>query len=71
MHYVTRLRVAAAQDLLSTTSKGVAEVAREVGYENLSHFYRLFVQHTGLSPGRYRQHLPEVPDTAPAGKPPV
>lgn len=68
IHYLTRLRVAAAQDLLSNTSKGVADVAREVGYENLSHFYRVFVQHAGLSPGRYRQHLPEVPGT-PVGKP--
>ncbi len=52
--YLTSLRVAAAQELLCRSTLGVAEVARAVGYEHLSHFYRIFVQHTGTSPGRYR-----------------
>lgn len=52
--YLTALRVAAAQELLCRSTLGVAEVAHAVGYEHLSHFYRIFVQHTGTSPGRYR-----------------
>jgi len=55
MRYLTRLRMAAAQDLLFRSPMGVAEIARAVGYENLSHFYRTFVHHTGMSPGRYRR----------------
>ena len=55
MRYLTRLRMAAAQDLLFRSPLGVAEIARSVGYENLSHFYRTFVHHTGMSPGRYRR----------------
>ena len=55
MRYLTRLRVAAAQQLLCRSSCGVAEIAREVGYENLSHFYRTFLHHTGMSPGMYRR----------------
>ncbi len=54
--YLTALRVAAAQELLCRSTLGVAEVARAVGYEHLSHFYRIFVQHSGTSPGRYRAH---------------
>lgn len=59
--YLTRIRVAAAQELLCTSDMGVAQVARAVGYENLSHFYRTFVQHAGTSPGRYRLRPPDVP----------
>jgi AraC-like DNA-binding protein len=55
---LTRLRVAAAAELLSTSALGVAEIARSVGYENLSHFYRTFAQHAGTSPGRYRRQPP-------------
>ncbi len=55
MRYLTRLRMAAAQELLFRSPMGVAEIARSVGYENLSHFYRTFVHHTGMSPGRYRR----------------
>lgn len=61
LQYLTRLRVAAAQELLCRSDQGVAAIAREVGYENLSHFYRTFVQHTGMPPGRYRQALPDPP----------
>ncbi len=59
LKYLTRLRVAAAQDLLRRSDQGVAAIAREVGYENLSHFYRTFVHHTGMSPGRFRVAQPE------------
>jgi AraC-like DNA-binding protein len=68
IRYLTRLRVAAAQHLLCSTRKGVAEIAREVGYENLSHFYRTFVQHAGVPPGRYRQQPPDVLPPRSAGQ---
>ena len=61
LRYLTRLRVAAAQELLCSSTKGVAEIARAVGYENLSHFYRTFALHAGTSPGRYRTRPTEVP----------
>lgn len=54
MRYLTRVRIGAAQELLRRSGLGVADVAHAVGYENLSHFYRTFVHHTGVSPGRYR-----------------
>jgi AraC-like DNA-binding protein/mannose-6-phosphate isomerase-like protein (cupin superfamily) len=64
IRYLTRLRVAAAQELLCSSALSVSEVARAVGYENVSHFYRTFVQHAGTSPGRYRSRPPEVPGIA-------
>lgn len=54
MQYLARLRIAAAQELLRRSDRDVASIARQVGYENVSHFYRTFAQYTGLSPGRFR-----------------
>ncbi|NUR92292.1 MAG: helix-turn-helix domain-containing protein [Nonomuraea sp.] len=54
--YVTRLRVAHAERLLSSTGWGVDRVAHESGFQTRSAFYRAFRQVTGDSPGRYRSH---------------
>ena len=54
--HLTRLRIAAAQELLRSAPRTIADIASEVGYESLSHFYRTFLRFTGMPPGRYR-HL--------------
>ena len=41
--------------LLSTTDKGIREIAETVGIENYTYFIRLFKKMTGYSPGRYRK----------------
>lgn len=55
LQYQTRLRIATAQEMLCHTGTSVQEIAHSVGYENLSHFYRLFEHHAGMPPGRFRQ----------------
>jgi AraC-like DNA-binding protein len=55
MQYLTEVRVDVACRLLEHTGKGIASVCFEVGYENLSTFYRAFKQITGESPNQYRQ----------------
>ncbi len=55
LQYVTGLRIAHAQRLLRESNLGIQEIARSVGYENLSHFYRLFEHYAGMPPGRYRR----------------
>lgn len=52
-----RLRV--AERLLRTTDLRVEEIVRSVGYENQTHFHRLFRSRYGLTPHRYRLALPE------------
>ena len=47
-----RLRQAAW--LLAHTSQRVADIALSVGYENISYFHRIFRQHYGCSPKKYR-----------------
>ncbi len=54
---VHRARLAMAGELLRTTELPVEEIAAEVGYGNLSSFYRSFKSAAGLTPAAYRQKL--------------
>ncbi len=49
-----RFRLEAAQRLLRETDLPVAAIIRALGFQNRTHFYRLFAQHTGLTPLEYR-----------------
>lgn len=55
--YVNRLRVAQAAFQLRMTSRSVTEIALDVGYENLSHFFHVFRRLHGMTPRRYRERL--------------
>lgn len=48
-------RIDRAKDLLLLTHDPVAVIAAEVGLDDAKHFARLFQQHTGLSPTRFRR----------------
>ncbi len=52
--YLTRWRLNLAAQLLSATSKSVAEVAGDVGYESEPSFNRAFKREFGLPPARFR-----------------
>lgn len=55
--YVRRLRLVHAGELLRDPNEGrksIIEIAYEVGFNDLSHFYRLFKQQHGMAPGAYR-----------------
>lgn len=49
-------RLKTAAQLLTTTSLGVEEIIRAVGYENQSHFYRVFLKSYGVTPHTYRKN---------------
>lgn len=55
MTYLTRWRLQLAARSLETTSRGVAEIAGDVGYESEAAFNRAFKREFGLPPGRYRE----------------
>lgn len=48
-------RLAQAAFLLKTTRRNVADIARAVGYENVSYFHRLFAETFEKSPRQYRE----------------
>jgi AraC-like DNA-binding protein len=52
--YLTRWRLQLAARSLERTSRGVAEIAADVGYESEAAFNRAFKREFGQPPGRYR-----------------
>lgn len=52
--YVDELRIIRTRELLGQTDMPIEKIALEVGYENLTSFYRFFKKQTGVSPGTYR-----------------
>lgn len=54
--YLIEFRIKKAKHLLRYTDYKIYEVAREVGYENIYYFSRIFKRQTGLSPKQYRQN---------------
>lgn len=53
--YLTRLKMNKAVNLLLNSQLTVAQVGREVGFEDPYHFSRVFRKHQGASPRNYRQ----------------
>ena len=51
---VMEMRIDRAVELLENTSTYVYEIAKEVGYDNLKYFYKVFRKVKGKSPGDYR-----------------
>ncbi|MFF3249418.1 helix-turn-helix domain-containing protein [Actinacidiphila glaucinigra] len=53
--FLTRARLMAAAELLTTTDATVASVAGQVGYYSESAFSRAFRAHLGTTPARFRR----------------
>lgn len=48
------IRIEKACALLNSTALSVAEIASQVGYDDMKHFYKLFERKHSLTPGQYR-----------------
>jgi transcriptional regulator GlxA family with amidase domain len=59
--YLTRWRLQLAARSLQRTSRGVAEIAADVGYESEAAFNRAFKREFGQPPGRYRSEYKSSP----------
>ena len=53
-NYIVSLRLEAAARLLSTTDKNISDIAKEVGYNSIPHFHKVFKSIYGLTPRDYR-----------------
>ena len=65
MTYLTRWRLQLAAGSLAKTSRGVADIAADIGYESEAAFSRAFKREFGQPPGRYRSehrtsHAPDI-----------
>jgi len=55
--FVQHLRIRRAQEILRSTAEPVERIAGEVGYADQRHFYRLFKNLTGHTPGHFRRSV--------------
>ncbi|WP_163538574.1 response regulator [Gracilibacillus sp. YIM 98692] len=55
LDYVTRVRIEKAKELLVQSNMKVYDIASEVGYKDNRYFSRLFKQHIGEVPSKYRE----------------
>ncbi|RLQ23133.1 helix-turn-helix domain-containing protein [Seongchinamella sediminis] len=53
--WLQRLRVQQARELLRHSNLSLAEVAWQVGLQDVSHFGKLFREQVGMTPGAYRE----------------
>jgi transcriptional regulator GlxA family with amidase domain len=57
LHYLQKLRIAAAKRLLESDHRTMQEVSDAVGYQDTAYFRELFQRHTGVSPSAYRRQF--------------
>ena len=55
--FVAQRRVETAKELLSDRQRSLASIAAAIGCFDTSHFIRLFLQYTGMTPSDYRAKL--------------
>lgn len=53
--YINDFRISMCQELLYSTSWSIEEIAREVGFNSLSYFSKVFKKKYGISPSHYRK----------------
>ncbi|MFC4321579.1 AraC family transcriptional regulator [Litchfieldia salsa] len=51
-------RLGKAKELLESTNLPITSIIEQVGYDNISYFYRIFKNKYGQTPKQYREHLP-------------
>ena len=55
--YLNDVKLKRAMYLMRVTSNSVEEISLECGFNNYSHFYRLFIRKNGLSPSKWREMI--------------
>ena len=58
--YITHLRLSNARLLLMDSDMSINRIIEEVGYTNISQFYRIFRQHYHMTPAEYRRQQLEA-----------
>lgn len=61
MSYLTDMRLKHADVLLHTTSKTIAIISEESGFEDPNYFARLYKKKFGVSPGKNRKSVRALP----------
>mgnify|MGYP000665648728 CR=1 FL=1 len=54
MHYINKIKLEKARELLEVTGMNISEVAEASGFKDLFYFSRMFKNYTGFSPSEYK-----------------
>lgn len=54
MHYINKIKLEKARELLEVTDMNISEVAEASGFKDLFYFSRIFKNYTGFSPSEYK-----------------
>lgn len=54
--FVNRIRIEKAKELLLYTDKKMYQVSKQVGYDNVKYFFRIFKKYEGITPEQYRKN---------------
>lgn len=57
IEYLNEIRVSHARKLLINNELGISQVGLESGFQNLSHFHRIFKNQVGVTPLAYRRNF--------------
>jgi AraC-like DNA-binding protein len=57
LHFVHRLKIEQAKKRLISTNQTIAQIAVELGIQNINYFSRLFKAKSGLTPQQYRHQF--------------
>ncbi len=57
--YINNIRMTEAKRLLNESEANISEIAYSIGYNNVTHFNRVFKSETGIAPGDYRKQKEE------------
>ena len=57
--FLNAVRIDQSCEMLRQTNKAITDIAYRCGYNSLSHFCRVFKEHTGMSPFTYRSRTSE------------
>ena len=55
VQYLQQIRITRAKELLANTDHTLSHIAAEVGYHDISVFYKAFYKLSGIAPGEYRK----------------
>lgn len=55
IEYMNNLRIQEAESLLEITSDPIVSISEKCGFNNYSHFFRLFKQKNSVSPAKWRE----------------
>jgi len=60
LEYLTSVRISIAKSLLKQTSMSMMDICLEVGYQDPSHFAKIFKKKEGIHPTEFRKKLVEA-----------